>query len=230
MKADTEYRLVALVPMRHTSVRVPEKNFRTIAGKPLYSYILDTLMRVSEIERIVVNTDSAVISQGLESNYPEVQIIERPKRLLGDDVPMNEILLHDVSVVNSKYYIQTHSTNPLMQPETFSAAISQFLGDRSEHDALFGVTRRQVRIWDENVHPINHDPDKLENTQDLKPFFEENSCLYLFTRQAIQGSKNRLGSRPSMFEVPPLEAIDIDTEADFELVRLLIESEILDKK
>jgi CMP-N-acetylneuraminic acid synthetase len=230
MKADTEYRLVALVPMRHTSVRVPEKNFRTIAGKPLYSYILDTLMRVSEIERIVVNTDSAVISQGLESNYPEVQIIERPKRLLGDDVPMNEILLHDVSVVNSKYYLQTHSTNPLMKPETFSAAIDKFLSERREHDALFGVTRRQVRIWDEDVHPINHDPEKLENTQDLAPFYEENSCLYLFTRQAIQGSKNRLGSRPSMFEVPPLEAIDVDTEADFELVRLLIESEILDKK
>jgi CMP-N-acetylneuraminic acid synthetase len=226
MKVDSEYRLVALVPMRHTSIRVPEKNYRPIASKPLYSYILNVLRQVREVERIVVNTDSPIISEGLERDFPEVLIINRPEPLLGDDVPMNEILLHDVSVVHAEFYLQTHSTNPLMKPATFKAAINRFIDDLPEHDAMFGVTRRQVRIWDEHVHPINHNPDQLDNTQDLTPFYEENSCLYLFTRQAIMETKNRLGSRPSMFEVPPLEAIDVDTEADFELVRLVIESEI----
>ncbi|MDF1501231.1 MAG: acylneuraminate cytidylyltransferase family protein [Anaerolineales bacterium] len=216
--------MVALVPMRHRSVRVSEKNYRPIAGKPLYAYILETLSNIGQLDRIVVDTDSRVIREGVGKAFPHVQLIPRPEHLLGEDVPMNEILLHDASVVESDYYLQTHSTNPLMRPETFQAAIDDFMANLDQNDALFGVTRKQVRIWDAQGQPINHDPFTLEKTQDLPPFFEENSCVYLFKRDALLSTKNRLGSNPRMFEIPELEAFDIDTEWDFKLVETLIQS------
>jgi CMP-N-acetylneuraminic acid synthetase len=210
--------------MRHRSVRVPEKNYRSIAGKPLYAYILETLSEIEQLDRIVVDTDSTLIWDGVGKAFPHVQLIPRPKHLLGEDVPMNEILLHDVTVVEADCYLQTHSTNPLMRAETFTAAIDDFMVHIDQSDALFGVTRKQVRIWDAQGQPLNHDPSRLEKTQDLPPYFEENSCVYIFRRDALLDTQNRLGKNPRMFEIPELEALDIDTEWNFNLVETLIRS------
>ena len=111
-------RLAALVPMRHHSQRVPEKNFRDLAGKPLFHHILATLLDVPELDDIYVDTDSPVISGWLKGLFPEVNIIDRPEDLRADDVSMNRIIAHDMSMIGADLYLQTHSTNPLLQART----------------------------------------------------------------------------------------------------------------
>ena len=69
-------KLIALVPMRHHSQRVPGKNYRDLAGKPLYQHIIETLLAVPEINEIVVDTDSDPVMNGLRENFPQVRIIE----------------------------------------------------------------------------------------------------------------------------------------------------------
>jgi len=59
-------------------------------------------------------------------------------------------------------------------------------------------------------------------TQDLPPVYEENSCIYIFTRQTLAQRRNRIGERPYLFEMDPLEARDIDEEFDFILADLLM--------
>jgi CMP-N-acetylneuraminic acid synthetase len=216
--------IVALVPMRHHSQRVPQKNYRDIAGKPLYHHILTTLQSCPEISDIVVDTDSPVILQGLEKDFPHVIRIERPQTLRDDTVPMNDVLLHDISQASADLYLQTHSTNPLLSAETISRAIQSFRTDASGHDSLFSVTRMQTRLWDGNVKPINHDPKILLQTQDLPPVFEENSCIYLFTADNLRERKNRMGAHPMMFEIPPQEALDIDEESDFLMAEILLQA------
>lgn len=208
-------KIVALVPMRHHSERVPGKNYRSLAGKPLYHHILNTLKSVSELAGILVDTDSPVILAGLAEEFPGVKGVERPEHLRGDAVPMNEILIHDTGLVDSTYYLQTHSTNPLLRSQTLSDAIKAFFESVPEYDSLFGVTRLQTRLWDQLGRPVNHNPNVLLRTQDLPPIFEENSCLYIFTRENLIKRRNRLGERPYMFEVPSVEAWDIDEELDF---------------
>src|SRR5512134_1296440 len=111
-------KLVALVPMRHHSQRVPGKNYRPLAGKPLFHHILETLLAVPAIGPVVVDTDSGPVMEGLRRDFPQVMVIERPEHLRADDVPMNDILLHDTQQVPADFYLQTHSTNPLLRPET----------------------------------------------------------------------------------------------------------------
>jgi CMP-N-acetylneuraminic acid synthetase len=215
-------RIAALVPMRHHSQRVPEKNFRLLAGKPLFHHILTTLQSCPEIDEIVVDTDSPVILKGLEEYFPHIKCIERPEYLCADDVPMNEILLHDVSQVQADFYLQTHSTNPLLRSETVSSAVNTLLEKIPAYDSLFGVTRLQTRLWDQLARPVNHNPAILLQTQDLPPIFEENSCLYIFTQELLQKQRNRLGERPLMFTIDRAEAWDIDEELDFLVVDLLM--------
>lgn len=82
--------IVALIPMRHHSQRVPGKNYRPLAGKPLFHHILTSLMACPEITEIVVDTDSPVIVDGVHQHFPHVHILERPNHLRNDNTSMNE--------------------------------------------------------------------------------------------------------------------------------------------
>ena len=214
-------KIAALVPMRHHSARVPGKNYRQFAGKPLYHHILSTLKDVPEVETILVDTDSPIILEGISIDFPGIKTISRPEYLLGEMVSMNEILIYDTSVIKADFYLQTHSTNPLIKPDTISKAIQTFLAKIPKYDSLFGVTRLQTRLWDQNGKPINHDPNVLLRTQDLPPIYEENSSMYIFQREKLIARQNRLGDSPLMFEIPAIEAWDIDEELDFTVAEIL---------
>jgi CMP-N-acetylneuraminic acid synthetase len=208
--------------MRHHSQRVPGKNYRPLAGKPLYQHILETLTAVPEVTSIMVDTDSEPVMAGLRENFPQVKIIQRPEHLRAPEIPMNEILAYDMAQLEADFYLQTHSTNPLLKAETISGAIQKFLAAYPAFDSMFSVTRLQTRLWDSLTRALNHNPAILLQTQDLPPVYEENSCFYLFTRQNLLARRNRMGERPLMFEIPRLEAVDIDEEADFEIADLLM--------
>jgi CMP-N-acetylneuraminic acid synthetase len=208
--------------MRHHSQRVPGKNYRDLAGKPLYQHIIKTLIAVPELNEIVVDTDSEPVMNGLRQSFPQVKIIDRPERLRADDMPMNEILIHDTGQYPADFYLQTHSTNPLLKSETISRAIQSLITNYPKFDSLFSVTRWQTRFYDKDGNAVNHDPRELIQTQDLPPMYEENSCIYIFTRENLLAKRHRISDRPLMFEIPRLEAVDIDEESDFLIADLLM--------
>jgi len=216
-------KIAALVPMRHHSQRIPGKNYRLLAGKPLFHHIIGTLLACPLITEVAVDTDSQPVMESLREVFPHVKILERPESLRADTIPMNEILAYDTSQVEADFYFQTHSTNPLLSPESIQRALQTFLSSYPMYDSLFSVTRLQTRLWDQLGRAINHNPAILLQTQDLPPTYEENSCMYLFTRQTLLSRRNRLGERPMMFEIDASEAWDIDEELDFLLVEFLID-------
>ena len=213
--------IIALVPMRHSSERVPGKNYRNFAGKPLYHHLVTSLLICPLISAVVIDTDSPTIREDVTEHFPNVMLIERPTHLRAGTVPMNDVLMHDVRQVEADYYLQSHSTNPLLRPETITRAIQQFLDADSKYDSLFSVTKLQVRLWNALGHAINHNPKILLRTQDLPPVFVENSCLYLFSRQSLESARNRIGQKPLMFEIDRVEAWDIDEELDFRVAEYL---------
>jgi CMP-N-acetylneuraminic acid synthetase len=213
--------IVALVPMRHHSERVPGKNYRSFAGKPLYYYIIESLQSCPLIKEIVVDTDSLVIKEKISEVFPKIHLIDRPDHLKAGTVPMNDVLLYDVDQVDADFYLQTHSTNPLLRAETITNAVQNFLENYPMHDSLFSVTRIQTRLWDELSRPINHNPSILLRTQDLPPVYEENSCIYIFTHKTLEERHNRIGERPFMFKIDRTEAVDIDEELDFKVAEFL---------
>lgn len=215
-------RLAAFVPMRHSSERVVGKNYRPLDGRPLFHHIVSTLLAVPQIDVVAIDTDSPTIASDAAATFPEVIVIDRPEHLLGGDVPMNDILLHDVSVVDADLYLQTHSTNPLLQASTISAALDAFLSQRDRYDSLFTVTPLQTRFWTADGQAVNHDPNVLLRTQDLPPIMEENSCLYVFTAETLRERGNRIGARPLLYPIDRAEAWDIDEEIDWTVVEALV--------
>lgn len=215
-------KIAALVPMRHHSQRVPGKNYRVVAGKPLFHHIVETLLAVPEINQIIVDTDSNEVMDGLKRHFPAVMIINRPESLRADDVPMNEILIHDTAQVQADFYLQTHSTNPLLRSESISKAIQLLITNYPDRDSLFSVTRLQTRLYDQHGNAINHNPNELIQTQDLPPVYEENSCIYIFKRENLVAKRHRISDKPLMFEIGADEAWDIDEELDFAICDFLL--------
>jgi len=223
-------KIVALVPMRHHSQRVPGKNFRPLAGKPLFHHIITSLLSCPEISNVVVDTDSQPVMEGLQARFPMVRILKRPDYLCADTISMNDILVYDTSQEQADFYLQTHSTNPLLQPSTISRSIQTMLANFPAYDSLFSVTRVHTRLWDQQGRAINHDPAVLIQTQDLPPVYEENSCIYIFTRQRLVERQNRLGERPFMFEMDAMESWDIDEELDFTIADYLMQKKVLETR
>jgi CMP-N-acetylneuraminic acid synthetase len=217
-------RIVALIPMRHHSQRVPGKNYRLLGGKPLFHHIIETLLACPEVSKIVIDTDSPDVREGISQFFPAVDVLERPEHLRADDISMNEVLLHDTAKYPADLYLQTHSTNPLLKSESIRSAIGKLRAYYPGYDSLFSVTKVQTRLYDALARAINHNPNILIQTQDLPPVYEENSCMYLFTRETLEKRRTRIGDRPYMFELDTAEAWDIDEELDFRIVDLMMQA------
>ncbi len=216
-------KVVALLPMKGNSERVPNKNMRDFGGVPLYHVIMKSLLASKYISNVVINTDSELIAKDARGSFGDrVIIIDRPEKIQGDYVSMNDIIAYDLSKLDGKHFMQTHSTNPLLKTETIDKAIEKYFDGLDKYDSVFGVTKVQTRFYDKDAKPISHNPQELLRTQDLEPLYEENSNFYIFSKQAFVNAGNkRIGLKPQIFEVNKLEAIDIDEPEDFILAELL---------
>ena len=207
--------LVALVPIKARSERVRGKNFRPFLGRPLFHHILETLDRVEAVGEILLNTDSETIAREAPRLSDKVRIHARPPDLCGDRVSVCDLIANDLARCSADVFLQTHVTNPLLDAETIEAAVGKFYESRPRHDSLFAVTSHRARFYDDTGAALNHDPDRLLPTQELRPMLEENSLLYVFSRESFRAERRRIGRSPVMYATPPLQSIDIDDEDDF---------------
>jgi CMP-N-acetylneuraminic acid synthetase len=130
---------------------------------------------------------------------------------------MNLILADDIEHVAADTYLMTHTTNPLLSGRTIKQALSRYQDaiTAGRGDSLFTVNRIQTRFYRSDGSAVNHDPDNLVRTQELEPWFEENSCLYTFCATSFAATNARIGRNPVLFETPQMESIDIDTPEDW---------------
>ena len=219
-------KVVALMPMKANSERVRGKNCRDFGGKPLFRWMLDTLKSESAIDAVVINTDAReILAENGLIEGERVIIRDRKAEICGDFVSMNVIIDDDMQNIDADIYLMTHTTNPLLSKKSVEAAISKFKTalKSEEADSLFTVNKIQERFYDADVNALNHDPNNLIRTQDLKPWYQENSNLYLFTKESFSRTKARIGKNPMMLETAPFESTDIDTPDDWDLAEVMVE-------
>ncbi len=207
--------ITAIIGIKEVSVRVQNKNLRTLGNKPLFCWIIDTLLSVEQISEIIINADGKNLIQQLNDTYGEqIIVIEREDELKGHDVPMNNIILSSLEMCKNEIILNTHVTNPFLKKSTIKDAVKSYT---SQNAGLFSVSEHQSRFYNSNLEPINHNPDILLKTQDLEPIYEENSLLYIFSKKEFYNQKNRITKNSKPFVTSRLESIDIDTEDDWYL-------------
>ncbi|MGE0133757.1 MAG: glycosyltransferase family 29 protein [Dehalococcoidia bacterium] len=213
--------VTAIVPMKGRSERVPNKNVRLIAGRPLLYWTIAALHEARRVERIVVDTDSDEIERLVVKYFPDVRVLRRPEHLQdGDRVTANDLLAWELEQIEGEHFGQFHATSPLISPLTIDLAVAAYFsgqdeGGAGEYDSLFTVTEHHFWLFRADGTPVNSDTRRLIRSQDLDPLYEDNSAAHLFSRRSFAATGSRIGERPRMYPIPKVEAIDIDYEDDF---------------
>ncbi len=211
----TKPRTVALLPMKANSERVKGKNFRSFNGKPLFRWMLDTLLSIDDIDEVIINTDARhVLADNGLVDGPRVRIRDRRPEICGDFVSMNLVIADDIANVPADIYLMTHTTNPLLSAASIRGSLALYRRGLAEGtgDSVFTVNKFQTRFYRADSSAINHDPKVLLRTQDLEPWFEENSNLYVFSAASFASTQARIGQHPLMYEMGRSESVDIDDQ------------------
>lgn len=208
-------KIKALLPIKENSERVVNKNFRSFCGKELYRWVLDKLIENDYIDKIIIDTDSEKLINELPKYSNKIIIVKRPENLRGGLIPMNDIIKYDISLFDDQHFLQTHCTNPLISEETIESTIKTYLDNITEYDSLFTVNTIQKRLYNKNGKPLNHDPSIMQRTQDMEEIYEENSNIFIFSKESFLKNNNRVGENPYLFKQGYIESLDIDNEEDF---------------
>lgn len=222
-------RFVAFIPCRAGSVRVPNKNtipFGTdkdgLIGRKLGQ------LQVSErLAKIVVSTDDPIVAAIANScatrSAIEIEVVERPAELATAGV-LDPLILHAASLVGEGVLCWMHVTSPFFDAKCVDGACDEYLSmvEQGPYDSLMGVTRKHEFYW-RRGECISHDRSvaKWPQTQDIDPFFEVNSTIFMAPTALVRETADRIGFKPYLLEVPRLEAMDIDWPDDFALAEFI---------
>lgn len=223
-------KIVGWMPLKEHSTRLPGKNWRDLCGKPLFWHMLEAMLwqnsiytsRLLLISEVFINTDNDTI----EADYlgvaaPNCTVIKRKSKHKEATQSTVEMLVDDLDRMDADVIVYTHATIPLLRPETLQAAVRCFLDNYPRYDSVISVTRLHERIYDHLGRAVNFHPGILLPLQDMEPIFLENSAFFIMMADDLRRLHRRVGDRPYLFEIPANEAVEIDTEEDFQYAEWL---------
>lgn len=216
---DITMKIVAVVPIKLNSERVALKNIRPFdGGKPLIYYILETLIKVQNLDEIYVYCSDEKIKEYLPK---KVKFLKRDKYYDLSSTPFNEVLQGFSKAVDADIYVLTHATAPFISAESIELGIEQVASGK--HDSALAVCELQEFLWKDNK-PINYSLENIPRTQDLPILYTETCGLFVYTRDLILKKNRRIGENPYLVKVNKIEACDINTEDDFVIANAIYNS------
>ena len=201
------------IPIKEKSQRVPNKNFRNFKGEPLFKH---TLLKLKD-HNIYVDTDSQIVLKEVETDHrlKHVTAYQRNNNLQGHKVSVCDLIKNFITIYGmSEPIVQIHVTSPFLDVQTLEEAYSYM----NNHDSVVSCNVYNSRFWRKEKYgfcPVNHNPLKMEQTQDLPTIYEENSAFYIFCPKVIMTTGNRVGKNPYFYQIMSPESLDIDTEDDW---------------
>jgi HAD superfamily hydrolase (TIGR01549 family) len=210
-------RVCAFVPLKLKSRRLPNKNFLRLGDRPLAYHIFRTLSSIPDVDSVLCYTSQPQVLSLLPD---DVELLMRPAHLDGDAVKANELFRYAVEHIDADVLVLCHATGPFVRPENIKRGIDAVTS--GQHDCAFAVLRHQTYSWYQNK-PLNYEPARIAQTQELHPVYTETSGFYIFRKDDYLTSGSRIGHNPCFVEVDMKESIDIDEPSDFSLASYLLD-------
>jgi CMP-N,N'-diacetyllegionaminic acid synthase len=202
------------IPIKHNSQRVHRKNFRFFGSEPLFKH---TLLKYKNHD-VYVDTDSQEVYDSIrkDERLAHVNVYDRAENLKGDKVSVCALIKDFIIRYNIDNPVtQIHVTSPFLKEKTLLDAQKYM----QNYDSIVSCNTYNSRFWRKENYgfvPVNHNPVKMEQTQDLPTFYEENSAFYIFKPEVILSHGSRIGRQPYFYPIDKKQSIDIDTEEDWQ--------------
>ena len=218
--------IIAIIPARGGSKGIPGKNIKPLCGKPLISYIIESALKVEELDRVIVSTEDEEIAE-ISKEYGAKVPFMRPEELARDETPTLPVLQHTVKYLEEEenykpdIIVLLYATSPLVKAERVTEAI-ELLKER-KFDSVLTVVEDRKHYWIEtNVGYERLYPRILKNRQLTKPLFKENGAIYVSKRNLLMEKNEIVGRNVGLLLMEENESVDIDELIDFEFVEFLL--------
>jgi CMP-N-acetylneuraminic acid synthetase len=217
---------VAIIPARGGSKRLPRKNIRPFAGKPLLVHSIAVAQKVPAIRRILVTTDDAETADIARAAGAEVVI--RPAELSSDHATTASAIRHALAVTFSSDHLPravvTLQPNcPLRSPAMVAEAVERF--ERESADSVVSVTRSHHKLGTIEAGMFVPRYRTGMRSQDMPSEYYENGVIYVSAAEMVVEREDLFGARIVPMVIDPLYALgDIDTELDFRVAEFLFEA------
>ena len=226
--------VVGFVFARGGSMRIPKKNIRFLAGKPLIAYAIEIALQSRFINRVVVSTDDDEIARVAKEFGAEVPFL-RPKELAQNDSPEWLAWKHAIRTLNTQehgngldIFVSIPPTAPLRTVEDVDKCIETYL--TNDVDAIITVKNaahhpsfNMVMIDENNYTRLVLPPDKpIIRSQDAPPVYDMLTVAYVAKPEFILEADSLFDGRVKSVLVPEERALDIDTETDFKLAEYMV--------
>jgi regulator of RNase E activity RraA/CMP-N-acetylneuraminic acid synthetase len=209
-------RVVAFVPAKGSSERIENKNARLLDGRPLVVHTLDRLLKCRNVDEVYLDTESDEIA-ALAKHLP-VRVMRRNRFLASNGTDGHALFMNEVGHVDADIYIQALCTAPFVRPETVDEAVDILTRDRRYDSVALARTEKQY-LWTDGRPSYGY--GRIPNSIDLSPTTIEAMSLYVVRREAAVSTNRRFGNRVHLLESSPVESIDVNTTADFELAEYI---------
>lgn len=224
--------IIALVPVRGGSKSIPMKNIKPFCGKPLVYWTIATLQESARVDKIVVATDSAAISETVQSfQFDKLSVYNRLPENATDTASTESVMLEYIQAAglkNEAVFILVQATSPLTQATHIDEALAVF--DGGNFDSLLTCVVNKRFFWNENGTSSNYDYQNRPRRQDFGGQFMENGAFYISFVKNIKQSKNRLSGKIGIYEMPEYTSIEIDEEDDWLVLEKLMHRHVLSQK
>jgi N-acylneuraminate cytidylyltransferase len=221
-------RVLAVIPARGGSKGVPRKNLRPVGGRPLLAWTIEQARAVAGLDRIVVSSDDAEILEVARAWGAETPFV-RPAELAADTTPGIDPVLHAIEALPGyDYVVLLQPTSPLRRPGDIDACLRQALG-RGAPACLSVTAAEPSPYWmfrmdaAGRLAPVLEDGPLPARRQDLPPVFVINGAIYVAATDWLLRHRSFVSPETIGFEMPRDRSLDLDTEEDFELLRLRLE-------
>lgn len=222
---------IAIIPARGGSKRLPGKNIKLLAGKPMIAWTIEAALESGIFDHVLVSTDSKDIANVAAEFGAQVPFI-RPQHLATDEATTNDVVTHLVEWFENEYQVNVEKvailqpTSPLRNAEHIREAAS-LMNDKSA-SAIVSVCEME--------HPIQFcnqlgaegsmngfiKPENIKRTQDLKPYYRLNGALYFFKRNYVNKLHEIYSEGTYSYVMSSSSSIDVDVEEEFTLAEYYI--------
>jgi CMP-N-acetylneuraminic acid synthetase/regulator of RNase E activity RraA len=210
-------KVVAIVPAKSSSERVPNKNTRPFNGEPLFIYTVRKLLGCDFIDEVYVDSDCAeILKQAVSVG---ARPMKRDPRLATNNTDGHELFLNEVQHIDADIYIQHLCTSPFVRTETIQSGVD-LLRQNRQHDSVVLCRSEKCYRWKDGAPAYSM--DRIPNSIDLPPEISEAMSLYIVRRDAALKLQRRIGETPHVIYGNPTELIDVNTQEDIELAELVV--------
>lgn len=205
-------KIKALIPVRSGSERVKNKNIRPFAGSSLLEVKIKQLLRIPELDEVVVNSNSdEMLEIALKCG---AETVKRDEYFASSTVPINEVYKNIAENFDADIMVYANATNPLLEDSSVSKAIERFKSLPPEYDSLNTAHLIKEFLWLDGK-AVNYNPRQMPKSQNLPDIMALNFAVNIATRENIINTCSIVGKKPFLFCIDQVEATDIDNEIDF---------------